>query len=302
MSMSSGVRRAAPVNVAHLGLLALVLAYAWLAHRAAWSPFALTVGGLMLTLAWLGLVEWRWPHRRVWHPEAADLRRDATFFGANALADTAADALLRVALPPLAVALAPALHGSAAATLPLPLAVVLVLWGSEFFAYWLHRAMHHGGWWWRVHAVHHRPHALNVSNNFTTHPLNVLLLKLVRIAPLVLLGFSAEAIVLAGVFFQAQSFAAHANTRGSMGWLNYVIGTAELHRWHHSTRSEEALNFGTVVPLWDQLFGTFRWRRGEEPLALGLEEPADFPPAHATLALLQAPFVARKKAAAIDMA
>ena len=292
MSMPNAIERiargAARLNLAHLGLLGLVLVFGVLAHRWGLSPLAVTIFGLVLILGCLGLAEWLRPHRRDWHPGAKDLRRDATFFGANVVADSAADAILRLALPALAAAIAPA-RGAWAAELPLWMATIAALWLSELPAYWLHRLSHRGGWLWRVHAVHHRPAAVNVSNDFTTHPINVLLDKVVRIAPLVLLGFSPEAIVLAGLFNQAQSFAAHANTAGTLGWLNYVIGTAELHRRHHGTDPAQALNFGTAVPLWDQVFGTFRWRGSAEPSAVGLAEPADYPGARDTIALLIEP-------------
>jgi sterol desaturase/sphingolipid hydroxylase (fatty acid hydroxylase superfamily) len=86
-----------------------------------------------------------------------------------------------------------------------------------------------------------------------------------------------EAVLWAGLFQQLQSFATHANTRGRMGWLNLVIGTAELHRRHHGTQVEEALNFGTAIPLWDQLFGTFRFRCTREPAAVGVAHPERYP-------------------------
>ena len=88
---------------------------------------------------------------------------------------------------------------------------------------------------------------------------------------------------------QTQSFATHANSRGTLGWLNYLIGSAELHRWHHSVNIAEAQNFGTALPFWDQLFGTFRWRGGE-PVALGVKTSAQQPGEHDIRGLLSYPF------------
>lgn len=274
-------------NHAHLIALAALPPYAWLAQAAGWSVLATMAVHLFATLAWFGAFErWR-PYRIEWHPTGADLRRDAGFLGVNALADGLAGLLVA------AVALRWAGMGPAN-VLPLWVAVPLAVLVAEFGAYWLHRLMHRGGWWWAVHAVHHRPEALNATNNLTTHPINVMLLKAVKLLPLVALGFTADAVLYASLFMQLQSFATHANTRGRMRWLNYVIGTAELHRWHHSTRVDEALNFATALPLWDQVFGTFKHHEGRAPAQVGVESPAAYPVQTATLALLCHPLRAAK--------
>ncbi|HUG26566.1 sterol desaturase family protein [Piscinibacter sp.] len=274
-------------NWAHLGLLALTGALAWGAHQFSMSPFPTLVIGLVLTVGWLMLWERFAPYREAWRPSANDLQRDASFFGANAVADAAADLLLRAAA--LGAAMWWPVSGPVA-TLPLAAGVVLALVIAELGDYALHRLSHRGGWLWRVHVVHHRMEAVNTSNNFTTHPVNVLLRKLVRLLPLWLLGFSPEAILMALLFGQAQSFAAHANTRGRMGWLNYVIGTAELHRWHHSVRVEEALNFGSALPLWDQVFGTFHYPRDGAVRQVGVRGAYGVPAPAETWALLAHPF------------
>jgi sterol desaturase/sphingolipid hydroxylase (fatty acid hydroxylase superfamily) len=269
-------------NYAHLIALATLPAYAWAARAAGWSAFATLAVHLFATLAWFGAFErWR-PYRLEWRPTAADLRRDASFLGVNALADGLAGLVVAAAALRWA-------GGGPADVLPLWAAVPLAVLAAEFGAYWLHRLMHAGGWWWAVHAVHHRPDSLNATNNLTTHPINVVLLKAVKLLPLAALGFSPDAVLYASLFMQLQSFATHANTHGRMGWLNYFIGTAELHRWHHSTRVDEALNFATAIPLWDQVFGTFRHRKGRGPAQVGVEHAAAYPQQTDTLALLRHP-------------
>jgi sterol desaturase/sphingolipid hydroxylase (fatty acid hydroxylase superfamily) len=277
-------------NHAHLLALAWTPAYAAATWTQGWSATAVLAGHLFATLAWFAAFErWR-PHRPRWRATGADRRRDAAFLGMNALADGLAGLLLAALTLKLALA-------GPAARLPLWAAAPLAVLVAEFGAYWLHRAMHRGGWGWCVHMVHHRPAALNVTNNLTTHPFNVVLLKAVKLMPLALLGFAAEAVLLAALFMQLQSFATHANTRGRMGWLNYFVGTAELHRWHHSTHTGEALNFSTAVPLWDQLFGTFRYAPGREPVDVGVEAPAAYPDANDTWALTLYPLRRRGRSA-----
>lgn len=273
-------------NHAHLIALVLLPAYAMATHAAGWSALATLAVHLALTLAWFGLFERYRPHRTAWTTSPAALRRDATFFGVNAVADGLAGLLVAT----VAVRWAGVDMGGPAGALPLWLAVPLAVLVAEFAAYWLHRGMHVGGWWWRVHAVHHRPEVLNVANNLTTHPVNVFALKLVRMLPLLALGFTPEAVLFASLFLQLQSFATHANVRGGMRWLNYVIGTAELHRWHHSVKADEALNYATALPLWDQLFCTFRYHGSAQPLHVGVAPAQQYPRETHTWALLRYPF------------
>jgi sterol desaturase/sphingolipid hydroxylase (fatty acid hydroxylase superfamily) len=270
-------------NHAHLGALAGLPLYAAAAQAAGWSAFSTLAVHLALTLAWFAAFEHGWVYRPGWRPRAADLRRDGAFLGVNAAADGMAGVLV-------AAAAAAWVGQGPATTLPPWAGAVLAVLVAELGAYWLHRAMHAGGWGWRVHAVHHRPEALNVTNNLTVHPLNVISLKIVKMLPVVALGFEPQAILYASLFMQLQSFATHANTRGRMGLLNYVIGTAELHRWHHSVEAGEALNFATAIPLWDQLFGTFLYRPGQGPAAVGVQPASQYPDSADIWALLRYPF------------
>lgn len=272
------------LNWAHLGALLLITTWATLGLYADWSSFVLLGAGLLLVLLWFALWEWRWPHRTDWQALPADRKRDGLFMLALLATDALADTLIRSL-----VMLFNADAQGLASELPLWLAVPAAALLGEFGDYWLHRYKHRGGWLWRVHFVHHRPSVLNVSNNFTTHPLDLLLRKSVHMLPLWLLGFEPMAIALAALFSQTQSFATHANCRGTLGWLNYLIGSAELHRWHHSVNIAEAQNFGTALPIWDQLFGTFRGHRGE-PIALGVKVSAQQPDEHDIRGLLSYPF------------
>jgi hypothetical protein len=67
---------------------------------------------------------------------------------------------------------------------------------------------------------------------------------------------------------------AHANVAGGIGLLDRVLGSAQLHRMHHSAAPGEAGNFGTAISLWDLVFGTYR--RGT-PQAVGVFAPSAYP-------------------------
>jgi len=52
--------------------------------------------------------------------------------------------------------------------------------------------------------------------------------------------------------------------------LSRWIGSAELHRWHHSVVQGEALNVSTAVPIWDQVFGTYKAPGAAGPARVGI--------------------------------
>jgi len=257
------------INLPHVAVLAALPPYAVAAQQAGWSaPLTLAVGTL-LAVAWLMVAERLWPWRADWAPAAPDLRRDAVFFGANTLTDALLSLLLHGGVLMLA---ATGLTSGFAAAWPAWLALPLAIALGELGPYALHRWSHRGGWAWRVHGVHHRPGALHASNNITTHPLNVVWNRLARTLPWLALGFDAQVLLWAALFIQVQSFATHANIAGTIGPLNRLIGSAELHRWHHSTVLAEARNFGTAIPLWDQVFGTYALPARRGPARVGVDD------------------------------
>jgi sterol desaturase/sphingolipid hydroxylase (fatty acid hydroxylase superfamily) len=260
--------------------LGLLLALPCWLYASAGLPQALRL------LPWLGVVmlvvfaaELWCTYRRDWRPTSDELKRDISVFGLNLIADGAISALLAI----VAVTLA----GDALGW-PLALQLALGLPLAEFGPYWLHRLSHRGGWLWKAHLLHHRPDKLNAANALTVHPLNAAWDTLARVLPLLLLGFSGEAILALSAFALTQSVLVHANIETRLGRLNRVLGTAELHRLHHSTDSSQAGNFGTTIPLWDHVFGS--WRFGPGPHAAGVFEEAAYPTALQWGALLALPF------------
>ncbi len=264
----------------HLGLLAGLPIWWWWATTQALSPTMTLFVWLSISVTVLALAErWR-PFRRDWRPGSAQLRRDGTVLAMNALADGGATALLAM----FAVAVSRGGSGW-----PLSLQIGAGLLVSEFGSYWMHRLSHGGNWWWRVHLLHHRPAQVNVANAVLAHPLNAIYDKLARVAPLLLLGLDDAALIAVALFALTQSLAVHANVAGHLGPLDYLIGSAGLHRLHHSAREADAGNFGTALPIWDQVFGTYR--RGAAPVEVGVFDPRRYPDELRLRQLLLWPFV-----------
>jgi len=63
-----------------------------------------------------------------------------------------------------------------------------------------------------------------------------------------------------------------------------------MHRLHHSReRSEHDSNYGSMLSLWDRLFGSFLLKESLDGLRLGLDQESD-PGKQRLSALLRRPF------------
>ena len=242
-----------------------------------------------------GVVTWleaRFPHRAEWQPDRKEVATDMTFM-----------AVVQLALPPLIGFLFTyALIGPARA-LDLPIARiwphgwpvwaqgVLMILAVDFMRYWLHRAAHENATLWRLHAVHHSVQQLYWLNTARFHPLEKGLQMLLDSTPFLLMAVDARVLALYYVAYSTNGFFQHCNIDLRYGALNYVVGSAETHRWHHSREPREAnANYGNTVIVCDLLFGTWVLPRDREVGPLGLREPYPRP----FIGLMKAPFGERR--------
>ena len=141
----------------------------------------------------------------------------------------------------------------------------------DLSVYVMHRLSHRHGLLWRLHSIHHSSNRLYWLNGERRHPLHAAIMAAPGLAVLGLLG--TPAVVVGGWFAILAVHLAfqHANLDYRLGPLKRILGGAELHRWHHRKRFEEAqVNFGEFWLIWDRLFGTFH--EPGEPLGLvGIE-------------------------------
>ncbi|MCA8952456.1 MAG: sterol desaturase family protein [Planctomycetes bacterium] len=236
------------------------------------SGSSLALASLLILLAavsYLFAME-RWiPFERSWRPNGHEWRRDTVYFTLNGAVSTATT----IGVGMLAIAIAPGTTGLPFAA-ELPFAYLVY----TFCGYWTHRLGHDVGALWQLHGVHHTPDKVNTWNNNVIHFLDLTFQNTTALLALLLLGCTPEAVFAVTAFSQVMGFLDHANADFRMGPLNYLIGSPEQHRLHHSTVVAEAGNYSSL-PLWDLLFGTFTWRAGREPRAIGIEDPASFPTA-----------------------
>ncbi|WP_418637824.1 sterol desaturase family protein [Winogradskyella sp.] len=140
---------------------------------------------------------------------------------------------------------------------------------GEILPYLYHRISHKGNpnsffslLLWKIHSIHHLPTHLNWFKTNWIHPINMFLNTFLKMMPLLVLGFSKNIIFLVGVTHVVVAYLSHANIRTAKSMWDYLIVTPQIHHFHHSTKMEEAKNFGNILPFWDLLFGTYYNRKG----------------------------------------
>lgn len=235
-------------------------------------------------------VEALFPARRAWRMTRSSFWRDLKYMAVNG--GTAA--ALKFGLGWLALDLS-RFNTGLLTGLPAVVEFLGVLLCFEFFQYWFHRISHAprgplSTWLWKVHVAHHLPDKVYLLMHPVGHPLNfVVSLALVQL-PLVTLGARQETLFLFNALMGLQGLVSHFNVDLRAGPLNYLLVGTELHRCHHSADLAEAGNFGVLTPFWDLVFGTFRYQPRRLPAALGVVDPARYPPSTALLQVLALPF------------
>jgi sterol desaturase/sphingolipid hydroxylase (fatty acid hydroxylase superfamily) len=143
---------------------------------------------------------------------------------------------------------------------PLPRNWVTFLIGFfvvDFVYYWYHRFSHRIKFLWAFHLIHHSSLFMNLTVAYRLNWLNALITPLV-LAPLVLLGFPLEYVILSFAFNLLYQFFLHTEAVGKLGILEGILSTPSAHRVHHaSNKIYLDKNFGGVLIIWDRLFGTY---------------------------------------------
>jgi len=179
---------------------------------------------------------------------------------------------------------------------PLWLQVPVLMLVFEFMNYWLHRAMHElggrfGRLLWHIHAAHHLPRGLYLLMHAVSHPLNAIIIQgLAIILPIWIMGYGPEAVLIFLVVNAFHGIISHFNVDLRMGRANYLFVGPELHRYHHSAEVSEAKNYGAVLSVWDQLFGTFVYRPANYPKELGTDPETGMPEYRRIFTVLALPF------------
>jgi sterol desaturase/sphingolipid hydroxylase (fatty acid hydroxylase superfamily) len=215
-------------------------------------------------------LEVKFPERPEWRPHRSDVKSDLAFMLLVQIALQRGLAALYI------LALSAKMHTLAPSpwwpqSWPLAAQIAGMVLAVEFLRYWLHRACHRVPALWRLHEVHHAPEILYTLNVGRFHPLEKSLHFACDTVPFLLLGVAPQVIAGYFVLYATNGFLQHSNLRLRYGWLNYVVGSAETHRWHHARDPKLApCNFGNITIIWDVLFGTWHLPGGRPVPAAGI--------------------------------
>ena len=271
-----------------LVVTAVFAMFAW--FQSAGAPLIVsTYIPVLLAAGAVTVLELLFPHRTAWQPPAEEIKTDLVFM-----------TTIQLALPPLVSFLFVYLLIAPARGLDLPITGLWPhewpIWGQavlmvllvDLFRYWLHRFAHQNDTLWRLHSVHHSVEQLYWLNTARFHPIEKTLQMCLDSLPFLLMGVDERVLALYFMAYATNGFFQHCNIELRYGVLNYIVGSAETHRWHHSRIPRESnSNYGNTVIVWDLVFGTWFLPRNRDIQELGLQE-RDYPKTF--LGLMQAPF------------
>jgi len=148
------------------------------------------------------------------------------------------------------------------------LAHVVAIAGWDFIYYWNHRFMHTSRYMWALHVVHHSSERYNLSTALR-QPVADSLGTFVPYGLMGLLGVRPQVIETARGVNLIYQYWIHTEAIAKLGAFEKWFNTASHHRVHHgSNRQYLDRNHGSILIVWDRLFGTFEVE--DEPVVYGL--------------------------------
>ena len=149
-----------------------------------------------------------------------------------------------------------------------PVTLAAAVLGWDFIYYWNHRFMHESRYMWAIHVVHHSSERYNLSTALR-QPVADMLGTFLPYSAMALVGVSPAVIAQARGINLLYQYWIHTDAIRRLGPFEAVFNTPSHHRVHHgSNRQYLDRNHGSILIVWDRLFGTFE--REDEPVVYGL--------------------------------
>lgn len=129
----------------------------------------------------------------------------------------------------------------------------------DFSEYWRHRLSHRFQWWYSLHALHHAQRQMTFWSDDRNHVLDDVLSFVWFMAVALLIGIPPMQFPLLVLLVRLLESMSHANARINFGGLGErLLISPRFHRAHHGTTAagRMSVNYGSVLPWWDMLFGT----------------------------------------------
>ncbi|WP_425576749.1 sterol desaturase family protein [Nibrella saemangeumensis] len=159
---------------------------------------------------------------------------------------------------------------------------LLTLFVVRDFIQWnVHRLLHRVDWLWQFHKLHHSVEEMGFAAHLRYHPMETLVYRTIEYVPLAMIGFGLTDFFLVHRFTLTIGHLNHTNVYLPLGPLRYVLNNPQAHTWHHAKElpghHPYGINFGMTLNLWDYLFGTGFFPRGNHQVALGFDGVETFP-------------------------
>ncbi len=149
-----------------------------------------------------------------------------------------------------------------------PLVSAAAVLGWDFIYYWNHRFMHESRYMWAIHVPHHSSEHYNLSTALR-QPVADAVGTFAPYGLLSLVGIQPSRVSFARDINLLYQYWIHTDTIRSIGPFEAVLNSPSHHRVHHgSNRQYLDRNHGSILIVWDRLFGTFE--REDEPVVYGL--------------------------------
>lgn len=138
-----------------------------------------------------------------------------------------------------------------------PLAVGAAVLAWDFIYYWNHRFMHESRFMWAIHVVHHSSEHYNLSTALR-QPVADAFGTFLPYSMLSLVGFRPEVVATARGVNLLYQYWIHTDAINKVGPLEPAFNTPSHHRVHHGSQQQYLdRNHGSILIVWDKLFGTF---------------------------------------------
>lgn len=126
---------------------------------------------------------------------------------------------------------------------------------SDVLIYWAHRFQHKNDFLWRFHKTHHTSVRMDWLAAHREHPIDTIYTVTLINLPAILLGFNLESVQWFVLFRGIWAVYIHSNAKINIGFFKYIIGSPEMHHWHHDAERDRG-NYANLSPLMDLIFGT----------------------------------------------
>lgn len=144
----------------------------------------------------------------------------------------------------------------------------------DFSYYWHHRLAHTWHVFWASHVVHHSSERFNLSTAMRMPTVSIHLYAWIFALPLAVVGMPPEVFALISMLNLWYQFWLHTERVGKLGWFDRCFGSPSNHRVHHAINDRYLnKNFGSMLMLWDHIFGTFAEEDPADPPRYGTRDP-----------------------------